>query len=92
MSQSGKAPKNQYAYLPQQLMYELLYMLHIRIGGIPDSGYHFHLIPNLKEKLLEAGYGLALWERVKNLDFRGEEYLRDLLSDIDKLQKFVNLQ
>jgi hypothetical protein len=84
-----KKKENRRKFLPQQLMYELLYNLNIRIGGIPDSGYFFHLIPNLKEELLKAGYSTSLVERIKNLDFYGEDHLRDLLSDIDKLHKFV---
>jgi len=92
MTNSKKVKDTKRKLLPQQLMYELLYNLNIRIGGIPDSGHFFHLIPDLKEKFLQAGYSISLLERVKNLDLQGEDYLRDILSDIDKLHKFVKGQ
>lgn len=76
--------------LPQQLMYEFLHALQIRIGGIPEQGYYFHSIPNLRRIFAENGRSMGLVERVKSLDLRGEKYIRELLDSIIMLDEFVN--
>ena len=88
--QEQKPKVRKYPYLPKKLMEELLQMLRINIGGIPETGYHFGLIPNLKYILQEAGYGPGLYERIRNLDYYGEERLREILSDIDRLHELIN--
>ena len=76
--------------IPQQLMYEFLYALQIRIGGIPEEGFYFHSIRNLRKIFLECGRNVGLLERVKSLDIRGEGYIRELLDSIILLDHFVN--
>ena len=76
--------------LPQQIMYELLHALQIRIGGIPEEGFYFHSIRNLRNIFAAHGRSMGLVERVKNLDLRGEKYIRELLDSVILLDDFVN--
>ena len=85
-----KAKERKIPYIPQDLMYEFLQALRLNIGGIPEEGFNFHLIKNIRAAFTEAGRSSALLEKVKNLDLRGEEYIRKLLDSIIMLDDFVN--